>query len=65
VIFFFNPFKQEIMSEVLNNIRASARTTRHRYIVYHNAVLENLFSDPSEFAVVVKEKEYVIYHMRL
>jgi predicted RNA methylase len=65
VIFLFNPFKQEIMSEVLKNIRTSARTTRHRYIIYHNAVLENLFSDPNEFAVVMKEKEYVIYRMRL
>jgi SAM-dependent methyltransferase len=65
VIYFFNPFKQEIMSEVLKNIRASARTTRHRYIIYHKAVLESLFSDPNEFSVVAKEKEYVIYRMRL
>jgi SAM-dependent methyltransferase len=65
VIFFFNPFKQEIMSEVLKNIRLSARATQYRYIIYSNPILENLFSDPNEFSVVAKEKEYVIYRMRL
>jgi SAM-dependent methyltransferase len=65
VIFFFNPFKQEIMSQVLKNIRLSARTTRHRYIIYYNPVLAHLFSDPNEFSIAVKEKEYVIYRMHL
>jgi tRNA1(Val) A37 N6-methylase TrmN6 len=65
VIFFFNPFKEEIMSAVLKNIRSSARTTRYRYIIYHNPVLKNLFSYPNEFSVIEEEKEYVIYCMHL
>lgn len=65
VIFFFNPFKQEIMVRVLENIRLSAQTTKHRYIIYHNPVLAHLLSNPEHFALLVQEKDYSIYRMLL
>lgn len=65
VIFFFNPFKQEIMVRVLENIRLSAQTSKHRYIIYHNPVLAHLLSNPEHFALLTQEKDYSIYRMLL
>lgn len=65
VIFLFNPFTREIMEQVLQNIRSTAHTAKYRYIIYHHAVIADLFSDPTAFSVVAREKEYVIYRMHL
>ncbi|MDB5840635.1 MAG: hypothetical protein JWQ23_2587 [Herminiimonas sp.] len=62
-IFFFNPFNEEIMAKVLENIRASARNTKERYIVYYNPVLQNLFGKPDQFSLIKKHEKYFIYRM--
>ncbi|MES2538001.1 MAG: class I SAM-dependent methyltransferase [Pseudomonadota bacterium] len=65
VIFFGNPFNEEIMSNVLKNIRASARTSKNRYIVYYNPVLKKLLSDPKRFVLIENIKRVSIYRMVL
>jgi SAM-dependent methyltransferase len=65
VIFFFNPFAREIMEKVLANIKASAKTTKHRYIIYYHPVLETLLNDPAQFALVARTRRYAIYRMQL
>jgi SAM-dependent methyltransferase len=62
-IFFNNPFNEEIMTKVLKNIRASAHTTKARYIIYYNPVLHRLLSDPGQFLLVEEKKKYSIYQM--
>ena len=65
VFFFFNPFQQEIMTKVLENIRLSAKSSKHRYIIYYNPVLAHLLSEPEKFALIAKEKKYSIYRIHL
>ncbi|RJF95887.1 class I SAM-dependent methyltransferase [Noviherbaspirillum saxi] len=65
VIFFFNPFTEEIMVKVLDNIRRSSRTTKQRYIVYNNAVLAHLLGNPKEFSLVVDARSFSIFKMIL
>lgn len=62
-IFFNNPFNEEIMAKVLKNIRNSAHTTKVRYIIYYNPVLQKLLSDPEQFSLIEKNKKYSIYQM--
>jgi SAM-dependent methyltransferase len=63
VIFLANPFTEEIMVKVLENIRRSARMTKRRYIIYSNAVLAHLLSNPKEFSLIVKDRRFSIYQM--
>jgi SAM-dependent methyltransferase len=63
VIFLFNPFKEKIMINMLENIRRSASLTNERYIIYHNPVLQSLMSDPNKFEIVVKGKYFSVYKM--
>lgn len=62
-IFFSNPFNEEIMAQVLRNIRTSAHRSTARYIIYYNPVLQKLLSDPEHFSLVEKNKKYLIYQM--
>lgn len=63
LIFLFNPFNDEILVQVLENIRASAHATKERYIIYSNPVLGGLFSNPEHFVHVVEMRRYSIYRM--
>lgn len=65
LIFLFNPFKEEIMRKVLENIRKSARTKKNRYIIYHNPVLASKIFSDKDFVLIVKDKYYSIYKMIL
>ena len=46
VLFFFNPFSEEIMESVLNNIDESkAKTPREMYLVYTSPTFEGCFNN--------------------
>lgn len=63
LLYFYNPFKKDIMLTVLDNIRKSAVNTKQRYIIYYNPVLAPLLSDPKQFTLLVRKPDYAFYRM--
>jgi len=63
VIFLANPFNDEVLVKVLENIRQSAQKTKIRYIIYHYPVWEALLDNSEHFSLVLKKRMYSIYKM--
>ena len=63
LIFFYNPFKEEIMSKVLDNILTSTNPAVERYILYANPVLGSLLEDSARFSVVARGNRYSVYRI--
>jgi predicted RNA methylase len=65
VIYFYNPFTEIIMSNVLENIRRSARVSKGRYIIYQTEKCASLMSDSREFIKIFSGRNFTIYKMVL
>lgn len=65
LFYFFNPFKEDVMANTLENIRRSAGQNRERYIVYLVPKHLSLMDDPRKFALVVKTDIHAVYRMIL
>jgi SAM-dependent methyltransferase len=64
VFYFFNPFKEEVMRQVLSNIRESLEQhPREAFILYCNPVLTGLF-DQSACDLVKATDEYAVFKLR-
>jgi len=61
LIFFYNPFKEEIMRKVLDNIRHSVRATSERYILYLDPLLSRPLDNCAFLSAVVNKERYSIY----
>jgi len=62
IYYFYNPFAEEVMRKVLDNIRRSlAATPREMYVVYFNHVLKSLL-DESGFLTPVKRTCWFSIH---
>ena len=63
VIYFYNPFTEIIMSNVLENIRNSAKVSKERYIIYQTEKCASLMSNPKEFIKIFSGRNFTIYKM--
>jgi tRNA1(Val) A37 N6-methylase TrmN6 len=64
VVYFYNPFKEETMRRVIENVRRSALVTKQRYILYLNPVLAaSVLEEPGQFALVASKPRFAIYKM--
>lgn len=66
VFFFFNPFKKEILEEVVDKIIVETKNKqRHIYFIYHNPVHSEVIDDRKEFILQYKlydsMKQYETY----
>jgi hypothetical protein len=62
VLYLFNPFPRHIWREVLANLRESVRTApRPVYVIYHNAVHEDILNAESWLRELSRTHQYVIY----
>jgi len=72
ILYFYNPFDDQVMSQVLKNVEVSiSRSPRQIYIVYLNPVYKKLMDDCQFLEIVVeeknvvKEKQYSVYKNKL
>lgn len=61
LFFLFNPFKEDVMKKVLDNIRSSVQVGSNRYIIYHNPVLAPTLFNANEFLLILKSTNFSIY----
>lgn len=64
LIFLFNPFPESGMRQVAANLELSTRTNpRAIYVIYHNPLLEHVFSECPAFRKIAAAEQYSIWQM--
>jgi len=62
VLYLFNPFPEDILRQVLGNLRLSLLgAPRPVYVIYHNLVHEDVFLAQSWLTEICKTHQYAIY----
>ena len=62
LLYLFNPFPEHVLRAGLRNLHASLlRSPRQFYIIYHNLVLEHVFSEQPWLNLVLRTHEFAIY----
>lgn len=64
VVFLYNPFKEDLMRQALDNLANSlAQHPRHVVVVYYNPVCKNVFAETSFLRLIEIRDEYPSYTM--
>jgi SAM-dependent methyltransferase len=62
VVYFFNPFPEDVLRRVLQNLGASVREhPRKLWVIYHNLVHPDMFESQSWLDKVAATHQYAIY----
>lgn len=62
VVYFFNPFPEDVLRRVLQNLKASVqRQPRKLWVIYHNLVHASVFDSQEWLEKVIGTHQYAIY----
>jgi hypothetical protein len=62
VIYLFNPFPESGLRSVIANLEKSlAANARPAYLLYHNPLLERVFSEDSSFKKIAGTHQYSVF----
>jgi SAM-dependent methyltransferase len=66
VVYFFNPFPEDVLRNVLVNLERSVRThPRKLWVIYHNLIHEPVFSGQAWLERVLATHQYALYKSSL
>jgi SAM-dependent methyltransferase len=63
VVFFYNPFKKEVLGKVLDGVRQSICKTSERYILYLDPAPGHSLDDAGSLSLIHRAQRFSVYRM--